>query len=431
MPEQITRYSIEDIRFPTSNTLDGSDAMNAAPDYSAVYLTLETESLAGNGLTFTIGRGNQLCAKAVEELCRGLIGRDFEDITRNFSDFSRELTGESQIRWLGPEKGVVHLAAAAVINALWDLWAKQRSLPLWKLLATLSVEELLGVLDFTHLTDVLSPAEASSMLEELCGSRESRMTEILNTGYPAYTTSVGWLGFSDDKLRSLCREAVAQGWSAFKLKVGGSLQDDVRRCRIAREAIGHERQLFVDANQVWEVDQAIEWMRALAPFRPTFIEEPTHPDDVLGHRKIAQAIKPIKVATGEHCANRVLFKQFLQADALQVCQFDCCRLAGINEGLMVLLLAKKFEVPVCPHAGGVGLCELMQHISIFDYIGVSGSIENRYLEHAGALHEHFVDPIEIRDGHYLAPNVPGTNLTLKPESIEKYRFPDGSYWKSR
>jgi L-fuconate dehydratase len=427
----ITRLSVRDIRFPTSRSLDGSDAMNAAPDYSATYVTLETDApnaLTGHGLTFTIGRGNEICVSAVEALSPLVVGKRLEDITANMGAFWREITSDSQLRWIGPDKGAIHLATAAVVNAVWDLWAKSLGKPVWKLLVDMTPEELVRCLDFRYVTDAITPYEAIAILNRHAGSRVEREEEMLKHGYPAYTTSAGWLGYDDDKIRRLAREGVAQGWTHFKQKVGGNLEEDVRRARILREEIGGNAKLMMDANQVWDVDQAISNMRRLAEFDPWWIEEPTSPDDVLGHAAIRKRLGSIGVATGEHCQNRVMFKQLLQAEAIDFCQIDSCRLGGLNEVIVVLLMAAKFGVPVCPHAGGVGLCEYVQHISLFDYICVSASLENRVLEYVDHLHDHFVDPVEIRNGRYTVPHAAGYSIEMKADSLDRYWFPRGAAW---
>jgi L-fuconate dehydratase len=427
MPSEIkiTGFTREDIRFPTSAALDGSDAMNPDPDYSAAYVVLETDSeasLEGHGLAFTIGRGNDLVVAAIEPLAVKVVGRSLSSISENWGLFWRELTSDSQLRWLGPEKGVVHLATAAVVNALWDLHAKAEEKPLWRLLAEMSPQEIVRAVDFRYITDALTPDEALAILQKLEPTKERRIQELLDRGYPAYTTSVGWLGYPDEKIRNLCREAIAQGFSAFKMKVGRSVEDDVRRAGLIREEIGWDRALMMDANQVWDVDQAIAHMESLARFKPRWIEEPTNPDDILGHARIARAVAPIGVATGEHCHNRVMFKQLLQAEAIRYCQIDSCRLGGVNEVIAVLLMAAKFGVAVCPHAGGVGLCEHVQHLSFFDYVSVSGSMEDRVIEYVDHLHEHFEDPVRVEEGRYLAPARPGYSISMKRDSRTKYRF---------
>ncbi|HET7478564.1 MAG TPA: L-fuconate dehydratase, partial [Rubrobacteraceae bacterium] len=382
----ITDVVARDIRFPTSESLDGSDAMNQAPDYSAAYVTLTTDAnLEGHGLTFTIGRGNELCVAAIESLSPLVIGETLESFTRDMGAFWRHITGDSQLRWVGPEKGVIHLATAAIVNAVWDLWAKTEAKPVWKLLADMSPEEVVRCIDFRYITDALTPEQALEILRRNEGTKAAREVEMLKDGFPAYTTSAGWLGYSDEKLRRLCREAVEAGWTHFKMKVGGNVEDDARRAGIIREEIGADRKLMMDANQVWDVPEAIRNMERLAEFDPHWIEEPTSPDDVLGHAAIARAVAPIGVATGEHCQNRVVFKQLLQADAISFCQIDSCRLGGVNEVIAVLLMAARFGVPVCPHAGGVGLCEYVQHLSIFDYLYVGASLENRILEYVDHL----------------------------------------------
>jgi L-fuconate dehydratase len=432
MPVTITDVEVVDVRFPTSRQLDGSDAMHPDPDYSAAYVRLRTDHPAGevgHGLTFTIGRGTELCVAAVESLAHLLRGVTLESITADMAGFWRRVTSDSQLRWVGPEKGVIHLATAALVNAVWDLWGRVEGKPVWKLLADLSPEELVACVDFRYITDAITPDEALEILRRNRSTRAERESEMLRDGYPAYTTSAGWLGYSDEKIRRLCREGIAEGWSHFKIKVGADLQDDLRRAGIIREEIGPHRKLMMDANQRWDVGDAIACMKELARFDPWWIEEPTSPDDVLGHAAIARAIAPIGVATGEQCQNRVLFKQLLQADAIRFCQIDSCRLGGVNEVLAVLLMAAKFGVPVCPHAGGVGLCEYVQHLSIFDYICVSASLENRIVEYVDHLHEHFEHPVEIRDGRYMPPTAPGYSIAMKPKTFERYCFPDGEVWK--
>jgi L-fuconate dehydratase len=433
VPITITDIVPLDIRFPTSRQLDGSDAMNLDPDYSAAYVILKTDhpSLEGHGLTFTIGRGNELCVAAIASLAPLVRGRTLESLTQNMGAFWRHITGDSQLRWVGPEKGVIHLATAAIVNAVWDLWAKEQRKPLWKLLADLSAEQLVSCIDFRYITDALTPDEAVEILARNQETKASREREMLEVGYPAYTTSAGWLGYSDEKLRRLCREAMAEGFTHLKIKVGRDLNDDLRRCRIIREEIGYERKLMMDANQWWEVGQAIEQVTALAQFKPWWIEEPTSPDDVLGHAAIARALNPmgIGVATGEHCQNRIVFKQFMQSHAMQFCNLDPCRLGGVNECLAVYLLARKFGVPVCPHAGGVGLCEYVQHLSIWDYISCSASLENRVVEYVDHLHEHFLDPVRIAKGRYMPPAAPGYSSIMRPESLKGYQFPNGQAWQ--
>ncbi|MCH4562122.1 L-fuconate dehydratase [Halomonas sp. EGI 63088] len=429
----ITHLDVQDIRFPTSRSLDGSDAMNAAPDYSAAYVTLHTDHTAGHqghGLTFTIGRGNEICVAAVKSLAAMVEGRTLASITEDMGGFWRHITsGDSQLRWIGPDKGAIHLATAAIVNAIWDLWAKTEGKPIWKMLVDMSPEQLVNCLDFRFVTDALTPEEALALLKRNEAGKAAREQEMREHGYPAYTTSAGWLGYSDDKVRHLAREALAEGWTHFKQKVGGNLEEDRRRARILREEIGWERPLMMDANQMWDVDEAIANMRQLAEFDPLWIEEPTSPDDILGHAEIRRRLAPIGVATGEHCHNRVMFKQLLQAEAIDYCQIDSARLGGLNEVILVLLLAAKYGVPVCPHAGGVGLCEYVQHISLFDYIAVSASLEGRILEYVDHLHEHFVDPVVIRQGRYQAPQAPGYSITMHPDSLARHLYPHGAAWQ--
>jgi len=431
MPTRITNVVAADIRFPTSRTLAGSDAMNPEPDYSAAYVLLETDhprGLEGHGFTFTIGRGNELCVAAINSLAYLVRDHTVEELADNPAAFWYHMTGDSQLRWVGPEKGVIHMATAAIVNAAWDLWAKTLGKPVWRLLADMSPEELIRCVPFRYITDALTPDEALELVRRNEPTKAAREAVLLDRGYPAYTTSAGWLGYSDEQLRALCRAGLAEGWAHFKVKVGRDLQDDVRRVSIIREEIGPDRKLMVDANQVWDVDQAIAWMRKLAPFDPWWIEEPTSPDDVLGHATIARALAPIKVATGEHCQNRVVFKQLLQADAIGFCQIDAARLGGVNEVLAVLLLAAKFGVPVCPHAGGVGLCEYVQHLSMVDYLRISGSMDDRLIEYVDHLHEHFVDPVVLRNGRYMPPTQPGYSATMQPGSLAAYAFPNGEVW---
>jgi L-fuconate dehydratase len=427
----ITRIDAFDIRFPTTRGRHGSDAMHPDPDYSAAYVILRTDrpdGLEGHGLTFTIGRGNELCVAAIRALGPLVEGLTLEAIRRDMGGFWRRLTSESQLRWVGPEKGVLHLATAALVNAVWDLYAKAEGVPVWKLLADMTPEELVACIDFRYITDALTPDEALAILRENAPTRDAREAELLRDGYPAYTTSAGWLGYPDDEISRLCREGLAAGWSHFKLKVGADLEDDMRRCALVRAEIGPDRKLMLDANQRWDVDDAIVNMRELAQFDPWWIEEPTSPDDVLGHAAIAKAIAPIGVATGEQCQNRVLFKQFMQAGAIRFCQIDACRLGGVNEVLAVLLMAAKFGVPVCPHAGGVGLCEYVQHLAIFDYLCLSASLEDRIVEYVDHLHEHFRNPVVIHSGRYVVPTASGYSIEMKPESLGEYAFPDGAAW---
>jgi L-fuconate dehydratase len=429
---KITDLETFDIRFPTSRHQDGTDAMHTDPDYSAAYVIVKTdEGPEGHGFAFTIGRGNDLCVAAIEGFRHHVVGRTLNDITVDFGGFWRSLASDSQLRWLGPEKGVVHLALAAIVNAVWDLYAKAERKPVWKLLADMTPKQLVSCIDFRYITDALTPEEAFDMLDRQARTKGEREAALLRSGYPAYTTSVGWMGYADEKVRAGCQSALAEGWTHFKVKVGADPADDVRRVGMVREEIGPDHGLMVDANQRWSVGEAIDRMRELARFKPLWIEEPTSPDDVLGHAAIANAIKPIGVATGEHCANRVIFKQLLQARAISFCQIDSCRLGGVNENLAVMLMAAKFGVPVCPHAGGVGLCELVQHLSMFDYIGISGTMDNRVAEFVDHLHEHFVDPVVIKRARYMVSMTPGYSSEIRKASRLRYSFPDGPEWTSQ
>lgn len=428
----IVDYEVKDIRFPTSKTLDGSDAMNPDPDYSAAYLILKTDtaSLEGHGLTFTIGRGNEICVEAIKAFMPLVIGKKLADITSDMGAFWKLLNGDSQLRWLGPEKGVMHISMGAVVNAVWDLWAKWEKKPLWQLVAEMTPEELVSCVDFTYITDVLTPEMALKNLKNQAGTKANRIEILKESGYPAYTTSAGWLGYSDEKIRRLCEEAVEEGWNHVKMKVGSNLADDVRRATIIREEIGNERFLMMDANQKWGVNEAIENMDVLKQFNPLWIEEPTSPDDILGHKTIGDTLDSVKIATGEHCQNRVMFKQFMTSGAMDICQIDSCRLAGVNEVLAVLMMANELNIPVCPHAGGVGLCEYVQHLAMIDYICISGSLEGRVVEYVDHLHEHFENPVRIQNTAYRVPMDSGYSITMKKESISTYTYPDGAYWKN-
>ncbi|NIJ13368.1 L-fuconate dehydratase [Saccharomonospora amisosensis] len=420
---RIIALQTHDIRFPTSRTLDGSDAMNPDPDYSASYVRLRTDAadgLEGHGFVFTIGRGNDVQVAALRALEGHLVGRDVAETLDDLGGVWRELVHDSQLRWLGPEKGIMHMAIGAAVNALWDLRAKRAGVPLWRLLSSLSPEQIVDLVDFRYLTDALTREEALTLLRSAEPSRAERESRLLSEGYPAYTTTPGWLGYDDDKLAKLCREAIAQGFTHIKLKVGADLDDDLRRLRIARDICGPDVKIAVDANQRWDVAEAIRWTKALEQFDVAWVEEPTSPDDVLAHAAIAKAVAPVPVATGEHVANRVVFKQLLQAGALSVLQLDATRVAGVNENIAILLLAAKFGVPVCPHAGGVGLCEAVQHLAMFDFVAVSGSLDGRVIEFVDHLHEHFVTPVEVRDGRYLAPTAPGAGTEMYPTSIAEY-----------
>ena len=415
----ITGLTTYDLRFPTSKTFVGSDAMNPDPDYSAAYVVLETGSnFEGHGLTFTIGRGNEICISAIESLRPLVVGLDLDWIRENPGRFWRHITGDSQLRWIGPDKGAVHLATGAVVNAVWDLLAKQADKPVWKLVSEMTPEQIVSLVDFRYLTDAITPSEARDLLEEKLDGKNERIATLLDEGYPCYTTSAGWLGYPDDKMRHLCRQARLAGFTHVKFKVGRDVDDDIRRLRIARQELGDDCIIMIDANQVWEVDQAIAWMDKLAFANPFFIEEPTSPDDVAGHRKIREAVTPIKVATGEMCQNRILFKQFIVEGAVDIVQIDACRLGGLNEVLAVLLLAAKYDLPVWPHAGGVGLCEYVQHLSMIDYVAISGEKNSKRVEYVDHLHEHFIDPCIVEKGAYIPPRKPGFSIQMKSETLQ-------------
>ena len=425
----IASLELADLRFPTSAELDGSDAMNTDPDYSAAYVVVRsTDGRQGHGFVFTIGRGNDVVLSAIQSLEPLILGRDLDDTFADMGGFYRHLVHDSHLRWLGPEKGVMHMAIGAIVNALWDLYAKREGKPLWKLLADMTPAEIVDLVDFRYLSDALSRQEALDILAAAAAGKQEREQQLLDKGYPAYTTSAGWLGYSDEKVARLVAEAIADGFTHLKIKVGADPADDLRRVQMVRALAGPDVLLSVDANQRWDVDEAIANVRNLASADLYWVEEPTSPDDVIGHRDVAQAIRPIRVATGEHVANRVIFKQLLAIGAIDVCQIDACRVAGVNENIAVLLLAAKFGVPVCPHAGGVGLCEVVQHLSMFDFLAVSGSTDGRWIEYVDHLHEHFVDPVVIEAGHYVAPRYPGTGAEIVPQSRADYRFPDGPVW---
>jgi L-fuconate dehydratase len=421
---KITDLRVFDLRFPTSQSLDGSDAMNPDPDYSAAYVILDTddEALKGHGLTFTIGRGNDICCQAILAMRHLVVGSSMDDFLAAPGKFWRYLTGDSQLRWIGPDKGAMHLATGAVVNAFWDLAAKQAGKPVWRLVSEMSAEEIADIVDYRYLTDALTREEAVEILRKAQSGKAERIAKLEATGYPCYTTSAGWLGYDDDKLRRLCQEAIDEGFNHIKMKVGRDLEDDIRRLTIAREVIGPDRYLMIDANQVWEVDQAIEWVNKLAFSKPFFIEEPTSPDDVAGHRKIREALGDVKVATGEMCQNRIMFKQFIAEGAIDIVQIDSCRMGGLNEVLAVLLIAAKYNKPVWPHAGGVGLCEYVQHLSMIDYVAVSGTMDGRVIEYVDHLHEHFIEPCIIKNAAYMPPSLPGFSIEMKPQSITDYIF---------
>ena len=420
----ITSLRVVDVRFPTSQHLDGSDAMNPDPDYSASYVILGTDApgLDGHGLTFTIGRGNEICCAAIKALEPLVVGLDMAWVAADMGRFWRHITSDSQLRWIGPDKGAIHLATGAVVNAVWDLWAKMEGVPVWKLVSRMTPEEIVRLIDFRYITDCITPEQALAMLQAQDAGKAERLATLEREGYPCYTTSAGWLGYDDDKLRRLCQEAIDAGFNHVKMKVGRDKADDIRRLTIAREVLGPDRQLMIDANQVWEVSQAVEWVNDLAFCKPWFIEDPTSPDDIEGHRVIREGVKPVKVATGEMCQNRIIFKQLIMRGAIDVVQIDSCRLGGVNEILAVMLMAAKYQLPVCPHAGGVGLCEYVQHLSMIDYLCIAGTREGRVIEYVDHLHEHFIAPCVIQNAAYMPPTLPGFSIEMKPQSLIDYEF---------
>ncbi|XP_029482705.2 mitochondrial enolase superfamily member 1 isoform X2 [Oncorhynchus nerka] len=432
MTKTIIKLTVRDVRFPTSLEQHGSDAMHTDPDYSVAYVVIETDQgMQGYGLTFTVGRGTEIVVCAVEALSALVVGKSLEEIVSDFRGFYRLLTSDGQMRWIGPEKGVIQLATAAVLNAVWDLWARSEGKPLWKLLVEMDPRKLISCIDFRYITDALTEEEALDILVKAQTGKQQRVDQMLKEGYPAYTTSCAWLGYSDQLLKQLCTDALNDGWTKFKVKVGADLKDDIRRCSLIRQMIGPHNTLMIDANQRWDVGEAITWVTRLAEYKPLWIEEPTSPDDILGHAAISKALAPlgIGVATGEQCHNRVMFKQFLQASALQFVQIDSCRLGSVNENLAVLLMAHKFKVPVCPHAGGVGLCELVQHLILFDYISVSASLDNRMCEFVDHLHQHFRSPVVIQNAHYMPPKDPVYSCEMFESSVQTHQYPQGQVWK--
>lgn len=432
MSNEIVGLTTYDVRFPTSEQRHGSDAINVDPDYSAAYIVIETEQGdRGFSLIFTIGRGNNLCCQAVEDMRHLVLGSDFEEIRSDIAAFHDRLRSDSQLRWLGPEKGVIHMAVGGIVNAVWDMWARNEGKPVWRLLCEMTPEAFVRCLDFRYVTDAITPDEALAIVRRNADTRAERIERMLREGFPAYTTSPGWLGYDDDKLRRLCTRAVSEGFKHVKIKVGQNAEDDVRRCRIAREAIGEDVRLIIDANQVWEVQEAIERLRRLERFAPWFVEEPTSPDDVLGHKTIRENLNGVLVATGEHCQNRILFKQFVTSQSIDIVQVDACRLAGLNEILTVYMIAAKYGKPVCPHAGGVGLCEYAQHLAMIDYVQISADIGDRVIEYVEHLHEHFEDPCQVRNGFYEAPTAPGFSVKMHTATLERFHYPDGAEWRSR
>lgn len=429
MPK-VVGFKTTDVRFPTSRGLDGSDAMNKDPDYSAAYLELITDDpkLSGYGLVFTCGRGNDLQCDAIEIFAAYAVGRDVDDLAKTMGEFARSLVADSQMRWLGPEKGLIHMAAGAVVNAAWDLVSKRSGKPLWKYLSDLSPEEIVELVDFRYISDALTPTEAIAILNKAKANRAKNEVNLIKDGLPAYTTTPGWLGYSDEKMVKLAKQAVADGFTLIKLKCGGSKEDDRRRLKLARDAIGPDIRLAIDANQVWDVPEAIEWINSLGDVNLHWVEEPTNPDDVVGHAAIAKAIAPVRVATGEHVANRIIFKQMLQSKSLSFVQIDASRVAGVNENIAIILMAAKFGIPVCPHAGGVGLCEMVQHLAMFDYIAVSGEQPDRVVEFVDHLHEHFVVPTDIRRARYMPPSKAGAGAEMFTQSVSDFTFPTGKQW---
>ncbi|GLQ51481.1 enolase C-terminal domain-like protein [Dyella flava] len=427
---RITALDTYDVRFPTSRELDGSDAMNPDPDYSAAYVVMRTDQpdMAGYALAFTIGRGNDVQKAAIDALHHHVVGLDVDDVIDDLGGFARRLIGDSQLRWLGPEKGVMHMAIGAVINAAWDLAARMAGKPVWRFIAEMTPEQLVATIDFRYLTDALTPGEALTMLHAAVPGKLRRISQLLAEGYPAYTTSPGWLGYSDEKMQRLAREAVSAGFRTIKLKVGMNIEDDVRRCRLARKTVGPDIAIAVDANQRWDVPDAISWLRHLAGVQLAWVEEPTSPDDILGHAAIRRAVTPVPISTGEHTHNRVMFKQLFQANAVDLVQIDAARVGGVNENLAILLLAAKYGVRVFPHAGGVGLCELVQHLAMADFVAISGKKDDRAIEFVDHLHQHFVDPVIVSNGCYIAPDAPGFSAQMHTHSVERYRYPEGPAW---
>jgi len=404
---KITGFKTLDIRFPTSTEKHGSDAMNPDPDYSAAYLILETDSnISGHSLVFTIGRGNDLQCNSIAQLAETIVGEELSTLESRIGQIGKDLVRDSQIRWLGPEKGIPHMAAGGVVNALWDI-------------------------DFRHISDAITPEEALSILKKGKDSREKNEKILLDKGLPAYTTTPGWLGYSDETMIRLAKEAVAEGFTLIKMKVGRSLENDIHRLELVRKTIGDDVRMACDANQVWDVNEAIKWIKAISHVNLFWVEEPTSPDDILGHATIAKAIAPTRVATGEHVHNRIMFKQMLQAGSMSFLQLDATRTAGVNENIAIIVMAAKFGIPVCPHAGGVGLCEMVAHLAMFDSVAVTGHHDKRVVEFVDHLHEHFVIPTQIKNASYVAPLTPGAGAEIKSQSLIDYNYATGSVWKSR
>ncbi len=426
----ITAATVTDLRFPTSRTLDGSDAMNPDPDYSAAYLELSTSEpgLTGCGFVFTIGRGNDIQAAAVEVVADRLVGRELDGLLENPSAVNRELNWDSQLRWLGPDKGVMHMAVGAAMNAVWDLRCKREGRPLWSTLSHLEPAEVVALVDWTYLSDFLDPAQAREILEERRSERDSRIADLRRDGLAAYTTSPGWLGYSDDKLERLCRQALDDGFNTIKLKVGADLDNDCRRLGIARTAIGPDTALAIDANQRWSVPDAIAAIGRFAEFNLRWVEEPTHPDDVVGHATIAKAVHPVPIATGEHLANPTLAKQLLQLGGAQILQIDATRVGGVHDLVAMILLAARAGVDVIPHAGGVGLCEAVQHFAFFNAISVAADPSQLALEYVDHLHEHLDQPVEVTSGRYRLPTQPGAGTAFRPGTAAAFAYPCGTEW---
>ncbi|KAL4716836.1 hypothetical protein ACJJTC_012647 [Scirpophaga incertulas] len=429
---KIIALDVKDVRFPTSLGGHGSDALHTDPNYSCAYVTLTTEDRRyGYGLTFTCGRGTEVVVLAIRSFKRFVLGMNAADIFADFASFWKTITNDSQMRWIGPECGVAHLAAAAILNALWDLWARIENKPLWRLLVDMEPQELVSTIDFRYISEVITRDEAIRILKERKSGQGARLKYLSENGYPAYTTQVGWMGYSDETVSHLCKKYLNLGFTHFKVKVGVNVLDDIRRCSVVRNCIGDGKVLMVDANQAWDVNEAIDWMKKLAHLKPLWIEEPTSPYDVLGHTAISNALKPygIGVAGGEMCANRVLFKQFLQSGGLQFCQIDAARVGSINEILAIYLMADKLNVKVCPHAGGVGLCEMVQHLQMWDYVSLSASMDGRFIEYVDQQHEHFSDPCIVENARYIAPKLRGYSTQFLPEVLDKFTYPTGSEWQ--
>lgn len=427
---KITGASVVDLRYPTSKQLDGSDAMNPDPDYSAAYLRLHTSDadLTGNGFAFSIGRGNDLQVAAIESLAERLVGREVDGLCEDPAALNRELLWDSQLRWFGPDKGVMHMAMGVVMTAVWDLRCRREQRPLWASLLALTPAEVVDMVDWTYISDFLDPGRAREVLEQRLSDRPQRLARMEAEGIAAYTTTPGWLGYTDEKLVRLCTEAVADGFATIKLKVGADIVEDRRRLALAREAVGPDINIAVDANQCWSVSEAIAAINQLREFDLRWVEEPTHPDDMVGHADIARAVAPVPIATGEMLANPVMARQLLQLGGVQVLQIDATRMAGVHDLLAAMLMACHAGVDVIPHAGGVGLCEAVQHFAYFYTVALANDPSRVEIEYVDHLHDQLEVPVRLSDGRYFPPSEPGAGTAFTSAAITDFAYPAGTEW---